>query len=67
MKRVFLILTVVMMLTGCGGRSGTENGKDSVNTDPITDPSYNPTVEADSAAKHMNLDSTLEKDSANPR
>jgi hypothetical protein len=62
MKQLFLIFTV-MMLAGCGEQSGTEDGNDSTSTAPITDPSYNPKVEADTAAKHMNLDSTLQKDS----
>jgi hypothetical protein len=31
---------------------------DSASTDSLTDPSYNPKVETDSAARQMNLDST---------
>ena len=67
MKQFPLIFAVVMVLAGCGdhpgNKSGTEDGNDSASTAPITDPSYNPKVEADSATKHMNLDSTLQKDS----
>jgi hypothetical protein len=69
MKQFFLIFTVAILLAGCGDQSGnkSEEGDDSASTAPITDPSYNPKVEADSAAKHMNLDSTVQKDSAAPR
>ena len=66
MKQLFLLFTVAMLLAGCEGHSGNKSGAedDSVSTAPVTDPSYNPKVEADSAAKQMNLDSTLGKDSA---
>ena len=63
MKRFFLVCGVTIVFAACGGQSGTEDGNDSTSTAPVTDPSYNPKVEADSAAKHMNLDSTLKKDS----
>ena len=68
MKQFFLIFTVAIVLSGCGDHSGNnaEDGDDSASTAPITDPSYNPKVNADSAAKHMNLDSTVLKDSAVP-
>lgn len=66
MKRFSILFTVVRVLAACSGQSGTENGNDSASTTPITDPSYNPKVEADSAAKQMNLDSTLQKDSGAP-
>ena len=56
------------MFVSCGNQQGSkEGGNDSASTAPITDPSYNPKVEADSAAKHMNLDSTLQKDSIKRR
>ena len=65
MKQLFLLFTLAMLLAGCEDHSGDEKqGSDSVSTAPVTDPSYNPKVEADSAAKQMNLDSTLQKDSA---
>ena len=64
MKQFCLIFTIVMALAGCGNHSdNNENGNDSTSTAPITDPSYNPKTEADSAVKNMNLDSTLQKDS----
>ena len=66
MKRLFLVFNVLMILAACGGQSGNEDEADSTSTAPITDPSYNPKAEADSAAKHMNLDSTINKDSAAP-
>jgi hypothetical protein len=66
MKQYSLIFVVSMVLANCGDNSGNKSGTedDSASTAPITDPSYNPKVEADSAAKQMNLDSTLHKDSA---
>lgn len=69
MKQMFLRFFVVIMLAGCSGQSGNETGaeNDSVSTDPVTEPSYNPKVEADSATKQMNLDSTLQKDSGAAR
>ena len=71
MKQFYLLLTIAIVLAGCGDESGnklgTEEGQDSVSTAPVTDPSFNPKVEADSAVKHMNLDSTLQKDSVTPR
>ncbi|HKH61745.1 MAG TPA: hypothetical protein VKA49_12980 [Flavitalea sp.] len=66
MKQFSLICAVAILLAACSDhpdKSGAADGNDSASTAPITDPSYNPKVEADSAAKHMNLDSTLQKDS----
>jgi hypothetical protein len=58
MIRLCLIFFVVV-LVGCGENgSGAEDGMDSASTDSLTDPSYNPKVETDSAARQMNLDST---------
>jgi hypothetical protein len=37
-----------------------------VSTDSLTNPSFNPEDEADSAAKQMNVDSTSLKDSVRP-
>ena len=69
MKQAFLVVTVMFMLAGCADQSGNsaDEEKDSVSTAPVTDPSYNPKVEADSARKHMNLDSTQQEDSVPPR
>ena len=69
MTQLFSVLFAIITLTGCSGQSGNETGgeNDSVSTAPITDPSYNPKVEADSATKQMNLDSTLQKDSGAAR
>jgi hypothetical protein len=66
MKHFLLIFTIATGLAGCTDHSGNkaDEGDDSASTAPITDPSYNPKVNADSAAKHMNLDSTVLKDSA---
>jgi PBP1b-binding outer membrane lipoprotein LpoB len=64
MKKYFLILSFAVLFAGCSDNSdNTSNDDDSVSTAPITDPSYNPKVEADSAAKQMNLDSAQLKDS----
>jgi hypothetical protein len=57
MFRICLIFLVVV-LVGCGENgSGGEGGMDSASTDSLTDPSYNPGVETDSATRQMNLDS----------
>jgi uncharacterized lipoprotein len=65
MKQFLLLLVILMVLAGCGDNSSNkEDANDSTSTAPITDPSYNPKVESDSAAKNMNLDSTLKKDTA---
>jgi hypothetical protein len=58
MIRLCLIF-IVVVLFGCGeDGSGGEAGMDSASTDSLTDPSYNPRMETDSAARQMNLDST---------
>lgn len=64
MKQYFRLLVVVILLSGCSGETGNGPGdEDSVSTAPVTDPSYNPEVNVDSATKHMNLDSIPEKES----
>jgi hypothetical protein len=58
----------MIAFAACGDQTGNSGGEnDSTSTAPVTDPSYNPKVEADSATKHMNLDSTLENDSLKSR
>lgn len=57
----------MMVLLSCDSVDGRDgDSTDSVSTDSLKDPSYNPSVEADSAARQMNLDSTTLKDSAGP-
>ena len=64
-KRFYFLLVAAFVLMACNGNSGSESGsEDSVSTDSLVNPSYNPEVEADSAAKDMNLDSTQLKDTA---
>ena len=63
-KRFYFLFAVVIVLMACNNNSANEQGaEDSVSTDSLVDPSYNPKVEADSASKDMNLDSTQVKDS----
>lgn len=66
MAKWFYFLSVAaFFFVACNGNSGSESGsEDSVSTDSLVNPSYNPKVEADSAAKDMNLDSTQLKDTA---
>lgn len=64
MKQYYLVFILATLLAGCGeNTSGANQENDSVSTAPITEPSYNPETEEDSAAKQMNLDSTQLKDS----
>ena len=64
MKQFYRALISAALFVGCGNNtSGDDQPNDSASTAPITDPSYNPEKEADSAAKQMNLDSTQVKDS----
>jgi hypothetical protein len=64
MKQYYFALILVIVLAGCGDNtSGNNQENDSASTAPITDPSYNPETEADSATKQMNLDSSQLKDS----
>lgn len=62
MKLFFQLFAVVSGLISCDNNSGSKPVNvdliDSVKTDSLKNPSYNPAVKADSAAKHMNLDST---------
>jgi hypothetical protein len=64
MKSTILIALVVCSVS-CNSPSDPRNAnaEDSVSTDSLTNPSFNPEEEADSAAKQMNLDSTNLKDS----
>jgi len=58
MKVYVLLLAVVLGLTSCNnGSPGSADAKDSVSTDSLTNPSSNPEIEVDTAAKQMNLDS----------
>ena len=64
MKRLYLAWISATLIAGCGNNtSGDDQANDSASTAPITDPSYNPEKEPDSATKQMNLDSTQLKDS----
>lgn len=58
MRKMIFGLIIISSLIACGEGSGATNEADSVSTDSIPDPSYNPKVESDSGAKQMNLDST---------
>lgn len=59
MRKICLSLIAAVLMLSCGDQPGNNtDSQDSTSTDPITNPSYNPKAEADSAAKHMNLDST---------
>ena len=62
MKRLLMALAMGIVFAGCGDQGANEEGiedeNDSVSTAPVTDPSYRPNAEADSAARQMNLDST---------
>ena len=60
MRKFLLIIGLIVVMISCGesGDNGTANAGDSVSTDSLKDPSFNPEVEEDSAAKQMNLDST---------
>ena len=58
MKVYVLLLAVALGLMSCNnGSSGSGDAKDSVSTDSLTNPSSNPEIEVDTAAKQMNLDS----------
>lgn len=64
-KRFYFLLVAALGLIACNGNADSGLGsQDSVSTDSLVNPSYNPKVEADSAAKDMNLDSTKLKDTA---
>jgi hypothetical protein len=63
MIRVFLFCTFLAFAASCGQGTGAADANDSVSTDSIPEPSYNPRVDTDSGAKQMNLDSTQLKDS----
>ena len=64
-KRFYFLLVAAWGLVACNDNSGSGLGsEDSVSTDSLVNPSYNPKVEADSAAKDMNLDSSKLKDTA---
>lgn len=63
-KKLYFSLACTLIIISCGtGVKSGDDATDSVNTDTIPDPSYNPVVETDSGAKQMNLDSTNLKDS----
>lgn len=63
MKMIVLLSAIVLGLTSCDNTSGKPgDANDSVSTDSLQNPSYNPVVEGDSAAKQMNLDSAKLKD-----
>jgi hypothetical protein len=59
MKKFLLIIGMMACMVSCGGNgnSGKADVGDSVSTDSLKNPSFNPEVEEDSAAKQMNLDS----------
>jgi len=64
MNRFILILALITGLVSCdGSNAGKGDSPDSASTDSLNNPSFNPKVEADSAAGQMNLDSTNLKDS----
>ena len=65
MMAAIILIGLVVCSVSCNSSSDSRNGnaEDSVSTDSLTNPSFNPEEEADSAAKQMNLDSTNLKDS----
>ena len=66
MTKAIILTGLVVWFVSCNSSSDSRNAnaEDSVSTDSLTNPSFNPEEEADSAAKQMNLDSTNLKDSA---
>jgi hypothetical protein len=53
-----LLAAIAVFLISCNNNSASgDNSSDSVSTDSLQSPSYNPKTEADSAAKQMNIDS----------
>ena len=58
--KIVLLVAVLACFISCDHASDAANGRaeDSVSTDSLQNPSYNPEVEVDSATKQMNLDST---------
>ena len=58
--KVFILVAVMIGFLSCDNNSnaGTGDSVDSVSTDSLKNPSFNPEAEADSTAKQMNLDST---------
>ena len=65
MMKAIIFIGLVVCSVSCNSSSDSRNvnAEDSVSTDSLTNPSFNPEEEADSAAKQMNLDSTNLKDS----
>lgn len=58
MKKLLICFSLVFAMA-CGGNSdGGGNPEDSVSTDSLRNPSYNPEAKTDSAIDHMNLDSS---------
>lgn len=57
MRRLILLLSLCFIMWSCGEGTGNGGDADSVSTDSIPDPSYDPRAETDSAARQMNLDS----------
>ena len=60
MKEFILVIVLVTGMMSCryNNNRSKDNSADSVSTDSLKNPSFNPDVEADSAVKQMNLDST---------
>ena len=59
MKKFILPIALVTIIASCNNNANKsgEDSTDSVTTDSLKNPSFNPEVEADSATKQMNLDS----------